>query len=79
MDSGWIMATELVSATFIWGGIGWLLDMWLSTDPWLMSLGFVLGFAAGFYLVYLRSTGRIGKPGSSRPPASSLADTERAE
>jgi len=64
MDSGWVMVVELVTATFLWGGIGWLLDSRLSTGPWLMSAGFLVGGATGFYLVYLRSMGRIGK----RPP-----------
>lgn len=30
-------------------GIGWLLDRWLETAPWLMAGGLVLGAIAGFY------------------------------
>jgi ATP synthase protein I len=30
-------------------GVGWLLDRWLGTKPWLMVVGLVLGAAAGFY------------------------------
>lgn len=30
-------------------GIGWLLDRWLKTSPWLMVAGLVLGAAAGLY------------------------------
>jgi F0F1-type ATP synthase assembly protein I len=66
MDSGWVMVAELVTAVFLWGGIGWLLDRWLTTGPWLMCAGFFVGGAAGFYLVYLRSMGRIG---NRQPPA----------
>jgi ATP synthase protein I len=29
--------------------IGWLLDRWLGTGPWLLVTGIVLGSAAGFY------------------------------
>ncbi len=29
--------------------VGWLLDRWLGTRPWLLVLGIVLGAAAGFY------------------------------
>lgn len=37
-------------------GVGWLLDRWLGTKPWLMVAGIVLGAAAGFYeLVKLSS------------------------
>jgi ATP synthase protein I len=76
MNSGWVMMTELVTATLMWGAIGWLLDSWFGTSPWLMSLGFVLGNATGFYLIYLRSTGRIGRPGSS-PTAGAPDDRDR--
>ncbi len=71
MDSGWVMVVELVTATFLWGGIGWLLDSWLSTGPWIMSFGFVVGFVTGFYLVYLRSMGRLRDPSPPPPPAAS--------
>ncbi|MFS8086347.1 MAG: AtpZ/AtpI family protein [Acidobacteriota bacterium] len=29
--------------------LGWLLDRWLGTGPWLLVLGLVLGSAAGLY------------------------------
>ncbi len=29
--------------------IGWLLDRWLGTGPWLLVTGIVLGSAAGFF------------------------------
>lgn len=58
-DNSWVMVSELVGATLTWGGIGWLADRWLGLAPVLMSIGFVLGFATGFYLLWARSTGRI--------------------
>lgn len=30
-------------------GIGWLLDRWLGTSPWLMVAGIILGSIIGFY------------------------------
>jgi ATP synthase protein I len=30
-------------------GLGWLLDRWLGTDPWLLVGGIVLGSAAGLF------------------------------
>lgn len=30
-------------------GIGWLLDRWLETSPWLMVAGIILGSIIGFY------------------------------
>lgn len=55
MDSGWAMTVELLTATGVWGGIGWLLDRWLETGPWLLAGGVLLGFALGMYLVFLRA------------------------
>ena len=34
-------------ATFT--ALGWVLDKWLGTDPWLLIGGIVLGSAAGLY------------------------------
>ena len=55
MDRGWAMTVELLTATFVWMGIGWLVDRWLDTTPWVMIGGAVLGFALGMYLVFLRA------------------------
>ena len=56
-DDGWLGAIELVTATFTWGGIGWLVDhFWLHTYPVFMSIGFVVGFFAGMYLLWLKSS-----------------------
>ncbi len=30
-------------------GLGWLLDRWLGTNPWLAVAGLVLGSAIGLY------------------------------
>ena len=38
--------------------VGWLLDRWLGTSPWLLVAGFILGVAAGFY-EFIRTTSRL--------------------
>ena len=38
---------EVVSALVVGIGIGWLLDRWLGTWPWLFLVFFVLGSVAG--------------------------------
>ena len=38
--------------------VGWLLDRWLGTRPWLLVLGIVLGAAAGFY-EFVRQTSKL--------------------
>jgi F0F1-type ATP synthase assembly protein I len=55
LDSASVMTAELLTAVFVWGGAGWLVDTYvLGSEPWGMVTGFVLGFAAGTYLLYLR-------------------------
>lgn len=67
LGTAWIMVAELISAVLTWGGIGWLLDRWLRTEPWLVLVGIVIGSATGSYLVYLRSQGMIGQGPTPRP------------
>ena len=38
--------------------LGWLLDRWLGTRPWLLVAGLILGSAAGFYQ-FIRATSRL--------------------
>ena len=40
--------------------LGWLLDRWLGTQPWLLVAGLVLGAAAGFYQ-FIRATSRLSE------------------
>ena len=57
------IATELVAALVVGGVIGYLLDQWLGTTPWLMLVFFLLGAVAGFmnvYRVMMRSTQVVG-------------------
>lgn len=55
LDHGSIMGMELLAAILTWTAIGWLLDRWLSTTPWLLAAGAIIGNAAGLYLIWLRS------------------------
>ena len=41
------MSTELVSAVLVGTIIGFILDTWFDTKPWLMIVFFFLGSAAG--------------------------------
>ena len=47
-------------------GIGWALDRWLGTKPWLMIAFFVLGAAAGMMNVYRSVAGLGGQVGYKR-------------
>jgi ATP synthase protein I len=51
-------AITLFASVVALSGIGWLLDRWLGTGPWLLALGLVLGSAAGFY-EFIRLTSKL--------------------
>lgn len=42
-------ALTLVASVVTFCGLGWFLDKWLGTDPWLLIAGIVVGSAAGLY------------------------------
>ena len=52
------LGIELVSAVVVGVGIGWLLDRWLGTQPWLLILFFMLGAGAGMLNV-VRAADRL--------------------
>ena len=58
------IGTELVAAIAVGVGIGYVLDLWLGTKPWLMVVFFFLGSAAGMLNVY-RATAHLGRHGDS--------------
>lgn len=45
---GMRIATEMAAALAVGVGMGWLLDEWLGTRPWMMIVFFVFGAAAAF-------------------------------
>ena len=50
----------LFSAIAVCLGIGWLLDRWLGTRPWLLVGGIVVGAAVGFY-EFIRISNKISE------------------
>ena len=41
--------TSLVVSIIVMLGIGWALDRWLKTEPWLLVVGILVGSVAGFF------------------------------
>ncbi len=50
--TGFRVGTELLSGVVVGAGLGYVLDMYLSTKPWLLVCFVLLGFVAGFLNVY---------------------------
>ena len=51
------VSVELVSALAVGLVIGWLLDQWLDTRPWIMLVFLLLGGSAGILNVYRMAKG----------------------
>jgi ATP synthase protein I len=64
------LSTELIGGIVVGGGIGWFLDKWLGTFPWLFILMFMLGSAAGIMNV-VRTASK-----EKTPPAPSVPDDD---
>ena len=60
MGSAFKLGTELVSAVAIGTIIGFILDSWFDTKPWLIIIFFFLGTAAGILNV-IRTANRMQK------------------
>ncbi len=48
----------LFAAVIGLGGVGWMLDRWFETAPWLLVAGLVLGAIVGFYQ-FIRLTSKL--------------------
>jgi ATP synthase protein I len=46
------LGTEMAASVLIGTLIGYLLDKWLGTRPWILIVGFIFGSAAGFRSLY---------------------------
>lgn len=46
------LGIDLVVSTVVGGGIGYILDKYLGTSPWLTFLFLILGAASGFVGIY---------------------------
>jgi ATP synthase protein I len=64
------LSTELIGGIVVGGAIGYFLDKWLGTFPWLFILMFMLGSAAGITNV-VRTASK-----EKTPPAPSVPDDD---
>ena len=60
MGSAFKLGTELVAAVVVGTIIGFILDNWFDTKPWLIIIFFFLGAAAGMMNV-IRTANRMQK------------------
>ena len=51
-QAGQLVLSQLIGGPLGGGVVGWLLDRWLGTKPWLMLILLFLGFAGGMFNVF---------------------------
>lgn len=64
------LGSEFIAAILVGAGIGYLLDLWLGTGPWIMLVMLLVGFAAGILNV-TRTVAQMNRA-SPPPPGSDL-------
>jgi ATP synthase protein I len=67
LGAGMRAASEMVAGVLVGTGLGFLLDRFFGTKPWLLIIFMVLGMAAGFRNIYrlgMRPTASPSKDGS---------------
>jgi F0F1-type ATP synthase assembly protein I len=65
----WTVLAYLISGPLLYGGLGWLADVWLGTTPWLVFVGIVGGMALAVYLVWVRYGAHDRRPPTASPDA----------
>jgi ATP synthase protein I len=55
MGDGWIQGGSFLGSILSGTLLGYLADMWLGTDPWLVVTGIVVGSYSGFMNVWRQS------------------------
>jgi ATP synthase protein I len=59
--TGQLVLSQLIGGPLGGGIIGWLLDRWLGTTPWLMLILLFLGFAGGMFNAFRISSRQAGE------------------
>ena len=73
MAQGLRLGLEMVSGVIAGGAIGWFLDRWLETEPWLLILFVLLGIGAGLMNV-IRASAAMSRRDRARDDATEQQD-----
>ena len=73
LGMAWRISIEIVVALAVCTGLGWGLDQWLGTTPWLMVLFLFLGAAAGINNA-VRTMNRMDEVAQEREQAREAED-----
>lgn len=62
----WRLAVEMVAGLAVGAGMGWLLDQFFGTTPWMMLVFFFLGAGAGMKSAF-RVAREMNRPENNQP------------
>lgn len=54
LDTAWSITGRLIAGIVVYGGLGWLLSLWLGHRGIFVGVGAVVGLVAATVLVYVR-------------------------
>lgn len=78
LSRGLRLGSEFIAAILVGVGIGYLLDLWLNTSPWLLLVMVLVGFAAGVLNV-VRSASEMNRAAPPPTAAMRVPDDEEDE
>jgi F0F1-type ATP synthase assembly protein I len=52
--AAWTVLAYLLTGPLLYGGLGWLADRWLDTQPLFVLVGILGGMALALYVVWVR-------------------------
>src|SRR4051794_41956517 len=65
-DTGWAIIGTMLSGMAVWGGAGWLLDLWLDIKVFV-PVGIIVGMAVSIYMGVVKYRGGPENPPGGRP------------
>ena len=66
-ETAWMITGRMIAGMAFYGGLGWLISLWLGHREFLIAGGLVFGLAASLYLVYIRLKNEDESPETTHP------------
>lgn len=73
-DAAWMVTGHLLAGMLFYGGLGWLLSLWLGHTSAFVAGGMIIGIGLSLYLVHFRLS-QSAPVGSARRPKRNSQDT----
>lgn len=65
-NAAWTIVSNLIAGIVLYGGIGWLLSLWLGHRAAFVAGGVLVGTALSLYLAHVRTSQGPGEPPAKR-------------